>query len=148
MGLTKEMQSALHNAATYSESSDKPNSFSLAPARRSQADRPVHTVNFVSWEGQEIPIQASEGKNLMQIAKDANLEGVEGICGGNLECATCHMYIPSSAPLPRMSDAEDDMLAYAIKRRDNESRLGCQIDVTPELAAWMAEGGRIELPRF
>jgi ferredoxin len=47
-----------------------------------------------------------------------------------------------------MSDAEDDMLAYAIKRRDNESRLGCQIDVTPELAAWMAEGGRIELPRF
>ncbi|CAE6383448.1 unnamed protein product [Rhizoctonia solani] len=148
MGLTKDMQSALHNAAIYSEHSDKPNTFSFAPIRRDQADRPIHTVKFVSWEGKEIIVQASEGKNLMQVAKDANLEGVEGICGGNLECATCHMYIPYSAPLPRMSDAEDDMLAYAIKRRDGESRLGCQIDVTPELAAWVAGGGRIELPRF
>jgi ferredoxin len=47
-----------------------------------------------------------------------------------------------------MSDAEDDMLAYAIKRKEGESRLGCQIDVTPELAAWVAQGGRIGLPRF
>ncbi|QRW20866.1 sucrase/ferredoxin-like domain-containing protein [Rhizoctonia solani] len=148
MGLTKDMQSALHNAAVYSEHLDKSNTFPFAPIRRGQANRSIHTVKFVSWEGKETTVQASQGKNLMQVAKDASLEGVEGICGGNLECATCHMYISPSAPLPRMSDAEDDMLAYAIKRRDGESRLGCQIDVTPELAAWIAEGGRIELPRF
>ncbi|CAE6516362.1 unnamed protein product [Rhizoctonia solani] len=167
MGLTKDMQAALHNAAIYSEQSEKPNTFSFAPIRRGQPDRPLHTVRFVSWEGTEINVQASEGKNLMQVAKDADLEGVEGICGGNIEvakdadlegvegicggnieCATCHMYISPSAPLPRMSDAEDDMLAYAIKRKEGKSRLGCQIDVTPELAAWIAQGGRIELPRF
>lgn len=64
------------------------------------------------------------------------------------QCATCHMYISPTAPLPRMSDAEDDMLAYAIGRKDDESRLGCQIDITPELAEWIAQGGRIRLPRF
>ncbi|KAJ1305301.1 hypothetical protein OPQ81_000324 [Rhizoctonia solani] len=148
MGLTKDIQSALHNAAMHSEQSEKPDTFSLTPIRRGQSDRPIHTIKFVSWEGTEINVQASEGKNLMQVAKDADLEGVEGICGGNLECATCHMYISPSAPLPRMSDAEDDMLAYAIKRKEAESRLGCQIDVTRELAAWIAQGGRIGLPRF
>ncbi|KAL5633989.1 hypothetical protein ACGC1H_005989 [Rhizoctonia solani] len=148
MGLTKDMQNALHNAAMYSEQSETPNAFSFAPVRRGHADRPMHTVKFVSWEGAEISVQASEGKNLMQVAKDADLEGVEGTCGGNLECATCHMYISPLAPLPRMSDAEDDMLVYAIKRKEDESRLGCQIDVTPELAAWIAQGGRIGLPRF
>ncbi|CAE7195139.1 unnamed protein product [Rhizoctonia solani] len=148
MGLTKDIQGALHNAAIYSEQAEKPNTFSLAPRRRDQPDRPIHTIKFISWEGKEIDVQASEGENLMQVAKGADLEGVEGTCGGNLECATCHMYISPLAPLPRMSDAEDDMLVYAIKRKEGESRLGCQIDITPELAGWIAQGGRIGLPRF
>ncbi|KAF8603663.1 ferredoxin [Ceratobasidium sp. AG-I] len=149
MGLSQDMQIALHRAATNPESEVTEDAkFSLAPIARTNVDRPIHEIKFISWDGREIIVKAKEGENLMQIAKDAGLESVEGICGGNLECATCHMYIPSSAPLPRMSDAEDDMLAYAIKRQDGESRLGCQIDVTPELAAWVAEGGRINLPRF
>jgi hypothetical protein len=39
------------------------------------------------------------------------------------------------------------MLGYAVGFRD-ESRLGCQIKVTPELAKWVEEGGLIGLPRF
>jgi len=148
MGLSQDMQIALHRAATHPEATDTSPGFSLLPLLRENPDRPTHTIHFISWDGKEISVKAKEGHNLMQVAKDANIEDIEGICGGNLECATCHMYIPPSAPLPRMCDAEDDMLAYTIKRRDDESRLGCQIDVTPELGAWMAEGGRISLPRF
>lgn len=40
------------------------------------------------------------------------------------------------------------MLGYAIDFRDGESRLGCQIRVTPELAKWVEEGGIIHLPQF
>ncbi|QRV78577.1 succinate dehydrogenase iron-sulfur subunit [Ceratobasidium sp. AG-Ba] len=149
MGLSQDMQVALHRAATKPEETNSDTStFTLSPLRSRAPDRPVHQIKFITWDGKEILVQAREGQNLMQVAKDANLEGVEGICGGNLECATCHMYIPPAAPLPRMSDAEDDMLAYAIKRKEGESRLGCQIDVTPELAAWVAAGGQITLPRF
>ncbi|KAG9076032.1 hypothetical protein FS749_012238, partial [Ceratobasidium sp. UAMH 11750] len=149
MGLSQDMQIALHRAATNpDETTSESSTFSLSPLRNRAPDRPVHSIKFISWDGKEISVQARQGQNLMQVAKGADLQGVEGVCGGNLECATCHMYIPSTVPLPRMSDAEDDMLAYAIKRKEGESRLGCQIDVTPELAAWVAAGGRITLPRF
>ncbi|KAF9583594.1 hypothetical protein BGW38_009085 [Lunasporangiospora selenospora] len=61
-----------------------------------------------------------------------------------LECATCHVYIeePFAARLPGVTDAEEDMLEYAVGRRD-ASRLGCQVKVTPEL-----EGMVIKLPQY
>lgn len=40
------------------------------------------------------------------------------------------------------------MLEFAVDYNDEASRLGCQIEVTPELAEWVEEGGVIELPRF
>jgi ferredoxin len=67
------------------------------------------------------------------------------------ECATCHVYLaprPSEAPVPEPSEDELDMLDFALDYRDGLSRLGCQIEVTPELAKWCAEGGVIDLPRF
>jgi hypothetical protein len=40
------------------------------------------------------------------------------------------------------------MLGYALGYRDGESRLGCQIKVTTELAEWSRGGGIVGLPRF
>lgn len=40
------------------------------------------------------------------------------------------------------------MLGYALSYKDGESRLGCQVKVTPELAKWVEDGGVIDLPRF
>lgn len=44
------------------------------------------------------------------------------------------------------------MLGYALGYRDGESRLGCQIKVTKELADWLEagkdEGRVISLPRY
>lgn len=66
------------------------------------------------------------------------------------ECATCHLYLSSSPapPVSEPSEAEDDMLGYAIGYKEGESRLGCQIEVTKDLAKWCDEGGIIRLPRF
>ncbi|CAD6977182.1 unnamed protein product [Tilletia controversa] len=56
--------------------------------------------------------------------------------------------ISSRLALPAISEAEDDMLDYAIDRRPS-SRLTCQVKVTREMAEWMQQtGGWIELPRF
>lgn len=86
MGLSQDMQIALHRAATNPESEPTEDTkFSLAPIARSNMDRPMHEIKFVSWDGKEITVKAREGQNLMQVAKDAGLESVEGICGGNLE---------------------------------------------------------------
>ncbi|MDA8948128.1 2Fe-2S iron-sulfur cluster-binding protein [Flavobacteriaceae bacterium] len=69
--------------------------------------------------------------NLMEVCKAYELP-VEGTCGGMALCASCQCYIESSHPLPERSEDEEAMLAEAFNVRDN-SRLGCQIPMIPEL---------------
>jgi len=79
--------------------------------------------------------------NLMEVVRSYELapEGTIGICGGMAMCASCQCYIESTHEFPEMSDDEDAMLAEAFNVKDN-SRLGCQIHIKPEL-----EGLRVTL---
>ena len=72
--------------------------------------------------------------NLMEVVRSYELapEGTIGICGGMAMCASCQCYILSDTPLPEMQDDEEAMLSEAFYVKDN-SRLGCQIQMTPEL---------------
>ena len=47
-------------------------------------------------------------------------------------CASCQCYINSNHELPERSNDEEAMLAEAFHVKEN-SRLGCQIYLTPEL---------------
>lgn len=72
--------------------------------------------------------------NLMEIIRLYELapEGTIGICGGMAMCASCQCYIHSNHNLPKKSDEEEAMLSEAFHVKPN-SRLGCQIQVTPEM---------------
>jgi 2Fe-2S ferredoxin len=72
--------------------------------------------------------------NLMEVVRSYELaeEGTIGICGGMAMCASCQCYVESDHELPEISDDEDAMLAEAFHVEDN-SRLGCQIQMTPEI---------------
>ncbi|WVQ63438.1 uncharacterized protein L199_001591 [Kwoniella botswanensis] len=108
-------------------------------------------LRFKTFEGELKVVNAKLGNNLLEVGKENGLPSLEGVCGGNLECATCHLYLapsPSPAPTSKPSEEEDDMLGYALGYRDGESRLGCQIKVTKELSEWCKQGGAIGLPRF
>ena len=76
--------------------------------------------------------------NLMELCKAYELP-VEGTCGGMAMCASCQCYIQSDHELLEMGDEEEAMLSEAFHTEDN-SRLGCQIQITNEL-----EGLKIEL---
>jgi 2Fe-2S ferredoxin len=69
--------------------------------------------------------------NLMEVFKAYEIP-VEGTCGGMALCASCQCYIESDHQLPIRSDDEDAMLAEAFHCKEN-SRLGCQINMIPEL---------------
>jgi len=79
--------------------------------------------------------------NLMEVVRSYELapEGTIGVCGGMAMCASCHCYVKSEHDLPEMQDDEEAMLSEAFYVEDN-SRLGCQIHITPEL-----EGLEVEL---
>tara|TARA_B100001063_G_C16755250_1_gene552742 strand:+ start:1970 stop:2305 length:336 start_codon:yes stop_codon:yes gene_type:complete len=79
--------------------------------------------------------------NLMEVVRSYELapEGTIGVCGGMAMCASCQCYVLSDTELPEMQDEEEAMLSEAFYVKDN-SRLGCQIPITPEL-----EGLEVEL---
>jgi 2Fe-2S ferredoxin len=79
--------------------------------------------------------------NLMEVVRSYELapEGTIGICGGMAMCASCQCYVLSDTKLPDMQDDEEAMLSEAFYVKDN-SRLGCQIQITPEM-----EGLEVEL---
>ena len=89
----------------------------------------------------EIQAPTDMAMNIMEIVKSYELaeEGTIGVCGGMAMCASCQCYVKSNHELPEMSPDEDLMLAEAFHVEDN-SRLGCQIQITPAL-----DGLEIEL---
>lgn len=101
------------------------------------------TVHITDREGQKHSLEAPTdmAMNLMELVRSYELvpEGTIGICGGMAMCASCQCYIHSDHNLPEMTDDEGAMLAEAFNVEDN-SRLGCQIQIQPDL-----DGLEIEL---
>jgi ferredoxin, 2Fe-2S len=91
-------------------------------------------INFVDHTGKTRTVDTDEGSTVMEAAIRNAIPGIEAECGGACACATCHVYVDEAwqektgAPTPM----EEDMLDFGYDVRPN-SRLSCQIKVTPEL---------------
>ncbi len=91
-------------------------------------------VTFIEFHGQSHCVEVPVGTSLMRAAVDNNVPGIDGDCGGNCACATCHVYVEPewAAKTGARTDMEDDMLGFAAEMKDN-SRLACQIRLTEAL---------------
>jgi ferredoxin, 2Fe-2S len=92
-------------------------------------------VNFVSHDGHHHAVDVPEGTTLMRAATDNAVPGIDGDCGGQSACATCHVYIepPWSALAGARTTGENEMLNFSACLREDSSRLGCQVALTAEL---------------
>jgi len=101
------------------------------------------TIKITDREGvpHKVSAPTDMAMNLMEVVRSYELapEGTIGVCGGMVMCASCQCYINSETKLPEMQDEEEAMLSEAFYVKEN-SRLGCQIPITPEL-----EGLEVEL---
>ena len=59
---------------------------------------------------------------------------IKAECGGACACATCHVYVDEDwkDKVPEKNEEEMDMLDLAFDVQEN-SRLSCQITITPDL---------------
>ena len=91
-------------------------------------------VTFIAHSGQQTTVSAPAGVSLMQAAVDNNVAGIDGDCGGQCACATCHVFIstPWAALTGPRTAHEDEMLNFAAELQDS-SRLACQIPLTEAL---------------
>lgn len=99
-------------------------------------------IHITDRNGQRHTVDAPTdmNMNLMELVRAYELaeEGTIGICGGMAMCASCQCYVLNEVLLPEKSDEEDAMLSEAFNTKDN-SRLGCQIFMTPEVAGLEVE---------
>ena len=91
-------------------------------------------LTFIAFEGTHHLVHAPAGTSLMRAATDNNVPGIDGDCGGNCACATCHVFVdaPWAERIGPRTEREDEMLNFTAELRDS-SRLACQIVVTDAL---------------
>ncbi len=90
-------------------------------------------ATFICADGARREVDVAAGSNLMRAACDHGIEGIVGDCGGSLSCATCHVFVEDAFAdrLPAMEATEDQMLEYTAAGRRPNSRLACQLVMSP-----------------
>lgn len=84
-------------------------------------------------EGAVHELKATDEWSVMEIIRDGGIP-ILAQCGGSCACATCHVYVDPAwkNKIPEMTEEEVGMLDGAFEVTP-DSRLACQIIMTPEL---------------
>jgi 2Fe-2S ferredoxin len=89
-------------------------------------------VPIVHWnlpDGRRISEDVADGVSLMDAAQFAGVPGIDGECGGNLSCATCHVVVDDAwaGRCGPVGEVESVMLDAVTSPRQPHSRLSCQL---------------------
>ena len=89
------------------------------------------TVTFVQSDGTTLAVEMPVGGSVMEGAVASRVPGIEALCGGNMQCSTCHCYVDPDwyDRLPDPEDGERMLIEFAW-RPGATSRLTCQLQVT------------------
>ena len=92
-------------------------------------------VTYVQADGSVESFDLTPGKSLMLGAQSNGVPGILGECGGQAMCATCHVYVEQAhlGRLHPIQEDEEEMLGTTAAERKPNSRLSCQLKVTPAL---------------
>ena|SRR5690606_7933970 len=96
------------------------------------------TVEDQEGNIQDLEIPTDISLSLMEVLKASEYD-ILATCGGMALCATCHIQVLDDFELPEPGNDEADMLD-TLHNADFNSRLSCQIRVTPAL-----QGMRIKI---
>jgi len=93
------------------------------------------TIIFIHPDDRTERVEAENDASVMLAALTHGVDGIIAECGGNAVCATCHVYVDEAwaGKLEPVSDDEDALLDGTASERLPNSRLSCQIKVTPAL---------------
>lgn len=102
------------------------------------------TVTFVEYNGTSHDADLVEGESLMEIATGNAIPGIDGDCGGESACGTCHIIVDDAwiGETGTRSAAESQMLEMSPEYEPN-SRLACQVKARAGL-----DGIKVRLPEF
>lgn len=102
------------------------------------------TITFVEHDGTSHDVDLVEGESLMEHATSNGVPGIDGDCGGDAACGTCHVIVEEEwvARTGARSDVEGPMIEMSPECSAN-SRLACQLKASPDL-----DGLTVRLPEY
>jgi len=92
---------------------------------------------FVQSDGSLVQAVGTEGERLLDAAQAAG-QPLEGTCGGDMACGTCHVRFEEGQDRLFPPSAEEEDLLDLLPDAGRSSRLACQVQLTPAL-----EGARV-----
>lgn len=89
-------------------------------------------LHIIDPDGNEYETQTDIGGNLMTVATDNLIPGIDAECGGSCSCATCYVYINDTKQLQLLGEKSDveNMLLDCLETKRENSRLACQVSLT------------------
>lgn len=102
------------------------------------------TITFVEHDGTRHQVELVEGSTLMELATNRGVPGIDGDCGGEASCGTCHVIVDDAwiETTGTRSDVESAMVEMSAECVPN-SRLACQMRASSAL-----DGLVVHLPEF
>lgn len=85
-------------------------------------------ITYVTAAGESRSAHFDAGDDVMSVALENDISGIEGECGGFMICGTCHVYLDDEwqQQFDVPDDDEEDRLE-SLESRTSSSRLGCQL---------------------
>ncbi len=101
-------------------------------------------ITMISHDGERHEVDADAGISLMEAAVNHAVPGIDGDCGGECACGTCHVKVAEDWVNRTGTPGDDEraMLSMTPESAEN-SRLCCQIRMDESL-----NGLVVELPEF
>ncbi|MCP4991447.1 MAG: 2Fe-2S iron-sulfur cluster binding domain-containing protein [Colwellia sp.] len=97
------------------------------------------TITFIDINGQSKVTSTTNEANLMQVAVNNNILGIDAECAGCCSCATCHVVLKNKQDIvPGAQGDEAELLSFVPGTEDN-SRLSCQILIDESLNELIVE---------
>lgn len=93
-------------------------------------------VTFIQPDGTPRECVNFEGMTLMQLGVANLVDGIDALCGGMMQCATCHCWIdPAWIEITGRAGEDERAMLESIEGVEirPESRLTCQIQLGEEL---------------
>ncbi|MFF8957387.1 2Fe-2S iron-sulfur cluster-binding protein [Streptomyces sp. NPDC014894] len=92
-------------------------------------------ITYAAVDGTARSVEVPLGTSVMRGAVFNDIDGIVAQCGGNAQCATCHVYVEESylGRLEPVGPDEEHMLDFTAAERRSNSRLGCRLPVTEAL---------------
>jgi ferredoxin, 2Fe-2S len=91
-------------------------------------------ITLIEHDGTRHSIVAKAGQSLMHAARENDIPGIDGECGGGCSCATCHVFIDKDwLAITGSADGTEQALIEFLDDSDQSSRLSCQVEIVDEM---------------